>query len=128
MQTLGITEFEKGGPFYDLVDAFLIAVSAAPAIINNINPMRLYEVVGSYEYLYAYPKNVTICPLREKMLIEGKAVALAALRTSPCVEKRLGAEVKIVHGRAKSGHRMPQYASFFVYVDVTTSSPMIEYQ
>jgi len=42
----------------------------------------LYEVVGSYEYLYAYYPNVTICPSRGKMLVEGKTVGIVAAQTT----------------------------------------------
>ena len=40
----------------------------------------IYEVVGSYEYLYAYYPEVTICPGRGKMLVEGKTVGIQAVQ------------------------------------------------
>ena len=40
----------------------------------------IYEVVGSYEYLYAYYPEVTICPARGKMLVEGKTVGVQAVQ------------------------------------------------
>jgi hypothetical protein len=39
----------------------------------------IFEVVGSYEYLYAYYPDVTICPDRGRMLVEGKTVGIRAL-------------------------------------------------
>jgi hypothetical protein len=39
----------------------------------------LFEVVGSYEYLYAYYPEVTICPVIGKMLVEGKTVGIRAV-------------------------------------------------
>jgi hypothetical protein len=36
----------------------------------------VFEVVGSYEYLYAYYPIVTICPERGRMLIEGKSIGV----------------------------------------------------
>jgi hypothetical protein len=41
MQRQSFVEFQKGGPFYDLVGAFLIAISSSPAIFNEDNPMGL---------------------------------------------------------------------------------------
>lgn len=40
----------------------------------------IYEVVGSYEYLYAYSPGVTICPSRGKMLVDGKTVSISPIR------------------------------------------------
>ena len=40
----------------------------------------IFEVVGSYEYLYAYYPEVTICPDRGRMLVEGKTVGIRALQ------------------------------------------------
>lgn len=42
----------------------------------------LFEVFGSYEYLYAYYPDVTICPSRGKMFVEGKTVNIRSLRAS----------------------------------------------
>lgn len=39
----------------------------------------IFEVVGSYEYLYAYYPDVTICPDRGRMLVEGTTVGIRAL-------------------------------------------------
>lgn len=40
----------------------------------------VFEVVGSYEYLYAYYPEVTICLGHGKMLVEGKTVGIRALQ------------------------------------------------
>jgi hypothetical protein len=40
----------------------------------------IYEVVGSYEYLYAYYPEVTICPARGRMLVEGKTLGIQAVQ------------------------------------------------
>lgn len=40
----------------------------------------VYEVVGSYEYLYAYNPTVTICPARSKMLVGGKTVGISPMK------------------------------------------------
>ena len=42
----------------------------------------IYEVSGSYEYLYAYYPSVTICPSRGKMLVNGKTVGIIPVQTS----------------------------------------------
>jgi hypothetical protein len=42
----GYLEFRQGGPFFDMVGSFLIAVAGSPSIINKDNPMRLEE--GQY--------------------------------------------------------------------------------
>ena len=43
----------------------------------------LFEVIGSYEYLYAYYPSVTICPDQGKMLVQGKSVGVRTLRAGP---------------------------------------------
>ena len=43
MSTTSHLEFRQGGPFYDMVGSFLIAIAGAPAIINADNPMKLTE-------------------------------------------------------------------------------------
>ena len=40
----------------------------------------VYEVVGSYEYLYAYYPTATICLARGKMLVEGKTIGIQAIQ------------------------------------------------
>ncbi len=42
----------------------------------------IYEVSGSYEYMYAYFPQVTICPARGRMLVQGKVVQVQALQTA----------------------------------------------
>lgn len=44
---------------------------------------HLFEVVGSYEYLYAYYPSVTVCPDRGRMLVEGRTVGIRALQAGP---------------------------------------------
>lgn len=48
----------------------------------------LFEVFGSYEYLYAYYPDVTICPGRGKMFVAGKTVLIRSLRASTPENKR----------------------------------------
>ncbi len=47
----------------------------------------IFEVVNSYEYLYAYNPEVIVCPHSGKMLVEGKTIDInpvrPAVRTSP---------------------------------------------
>ena len=43
----------------------------------------LFEVVGSYEYLYAYYPSVTVCPDRGRMLVQGKTVGIRQLQAGP---------------------------------------------
>lgn len=60
MQRQSFIEFKQGGPFYDLVGAFLIALSSSPAIFNEDNPMGLTSeqyvtingVVGEGKHLF----------------------------------------------------------------------------
>lgn len=42
----------------------------------------IYEVVGSFEYLYAYFPQVTICPGVGRMVVNGKAVGIQQLQPS----------------------------------------------
>lgn len=55
--------------------------------IFRIAEGAIYEVVGSYEYLYAYYPSVIICANLGKMQVEGKTVSIRALqavqRTAP---------------------------------------------
>lgn len=42
----------------------------------------IFEVIGSYEYLYAYYPRVTLCPDRGRMLIEGKNITVKGLQAA----------------------------------------------
>lgn len=55
----------------------------------------VFEVVGSYEYLYAYYPQVTICPGRGKMMVDGKTIGITAVqpasrKAAPPAAKRSG--------------------------------------
>ena len=69
-------------------DCFRTSVMAPSPLMGNhgeifrIADGAMYEVVGSYEYLYAYYSSVTICPSRGKMLVEGKTVGISPLQAS----------------------------------------------
>lgn len=58
----------------------------------------IYEVVGSYAYLYAYYPEVTICPARGKMLVEGQTVGVRAVqptaRNTPVPSDKKKGDVK----------------------------------
>lgn len=56
-----------------------MVMSPSPLMGNHGEIFRtaegaLFEVFGSYEYLYAYTPTVTICPRAGKMLVDGKTV------------------------------------------------------
>jgi hypothetical protein len=40
----------------------------------------LYEVSGSYEYMYAYSPRAAICPASGKMAVNGKTIRIVALQ------------------------------------------------
>jgi hypothetical protein len=42
----------------------------------------VYEVVGSYEYLYAYSPQVVICPGQGKMLVEEKTIGVHPIKVT----------------------------------------------
>jgi len=63
-------------------------MSPSPLMGNHGEVFRtaqgaLFEVVGSYEYLYAYYPQVTICPGQGKMLVQGKTVGVVAMQPAP---------------------------------------------
>lgn len=43
---------------------------------------EIFEVIGSYEYLYAYYPAVTICPHSGKMMVEGITVGVRILQAA----------------------------------------------
>lgn len=43
----------------------------------------LYQVVASYEYLYAYYPEVTICPDRRRMMVEDKVIGIVPVQPAP---------------------------------------------
>ena len=50
----------------------------------------IFEVLGSYEYLYAYYPEVTICPEQGKMLVEGKTIGIRAMSARPASPRQPG--------------------------------------
>lgn len=64
-----VVQFSKGEPFYDLVGAFLIAISSSAAIFNNDNPMGLTPeqyvtisaVVGETKHLFPFDVFQQVC-------------------------------------------------------------------
>jgi hypothetical protein len=44
---------------------------------------RLFKVMGSYEYLYAYSPEAIVCPGLGKMLVGGRTIGVLALQTGP---------------------------------------------
>ena len=50
----------------------------------------IYQVTGSYEYLYAYYPSVSICPSRGKMLVEGRTVGIKLIKASVRSEEPSG--------------------------------------
>lgn len=69
-------------------ECFRTSVMAPSPLMGNHGEIfrtadgAIYEVVGSYEYLYAYYPSVTICPSRGKMLVEGKTVGIVPIQAS----------------------------------------------
>jgi hypothetical protein len=62
-------------------------VSPNPLMGNHGEVFRtahgaLFEVVGSYEYLYAYSPSVTICPGQGKMVVQGRSVGVTPLSSA----------------------------------------------
>lgn len=66
-------------------DCYRTSVTAPTPLMGNHGEVfrtaegQTYEVVGSYEYLYAYYPTVTICPSRGKMSVEGKTIGVSLL-------------------------------------------------
>lgn len=49
---------------------------------------NIYEVIGSYEYLYAYHPTVTICPSAQKLLVDGRTIGINPIKTGQVEGKR----------------------------------------
>ena len=69
-------------------ECFQTSVMAPAPLMGNHGEIfrtadgAIYEVSGSYEYLYAYYPSVTVCPSRGKMLVQGKTVGILPIQAS----------------------------------------------
>jgi len=60
----------------------------------------IFEVCGSYEYMYAYYPSVTVCPAEGKMLVEGKVVGIRTLKPASREVEKNGEGKKMPSGAA----------------------------
>lgn len=69
-------------------DCFEASVVAPSPLMGNHGEIfrtsdgAIYEVVGSYEYLYVYYPQVVICPARGRMLVNGKTVGIQVVQSA----------------------------------------------
>ena len=85
----------------------------------------IYQVTGSYEYLYAYYPSVTICPSRERMLVEGRTVGILPIQPSGRSEEPSGKKSPNKPRQREASPSEAPITIVYEYKAAAISSPMV---